>query len=168
MLLKNILYKYIEVLEKKRCEEIEGLEYSDERVVKSVDTALKNIERLDRDANGYVVVGSLAPLNGCRTVDEQIINSFLLDNANYLLFNYDGHSGAFVIEEKKYIDDIETYILKSSIGFTNMFTTDILVYYNGNIIEYEICNENGECVDKNCICTFSSADIDRLRIKWYD
>lgn len=65
------------------------------------------------------------------------LESSLVSNEAYYVFDYCGHSSEWQINEYSNIKDVETYLL-SPAGITNMFTTKVIVCNNGSIKEFDI------------------------------
>lgn len=54
-----------------------------------------------------------------------------------LVFSYCNHSGEWFIKEFKSFKDVEEYILGGA-GYFNMFTGSIIVFYDGDIKEFNV------------------------------
>lgn len=67
----------------------------------------------------------------------QSLESVLVSNDTYYVFDYCGHNSEWQINEYSNIKDVETYLLSPG-GVTNMFTTKVIVYNNGGIQEFDI------------------------------
>lgn len=73
--------------------------------------------------------------NAC--VKIKSLESVLVSNDTYYVFDYCDHSSEYQINEYSNIKDVETYLLSPG-GATNMFTTKVIVYKNGSIKEFDI------------------------------
>ncbi|MPQ42328.1 hypothetical protein [Clostridium tarantellae] len=60
-----------------------------------------------------------------------------LNYSGALVFSYCNHSGECFIKELKSFKEVEDYILGGAVYF-NMFTDLIIVFYNGDIKEFNV------------------------------
>lgn len=101
-------------------------------------------------------------ITGIYTVLKKESKEIEFDNIklNYsgpLIFSYCNHSGEWFIKEVKSFNEVEEYIL-GGVGYFNMFTGSIIVFYNGDIKEFNVIRKlpNDEKVileqgnDKGC------------------
>lgn len=101
-------------------------------------------------------------ITGIYTVLKKESKEIEFDNIklNYsgpLVFSYCNHSGEWFIKELKSFKEVEEYILGGA-GYFNMFTGSIIVFFNGDIKEFNVIKKlpNDEKVileqgnDKDC------------------
>lgn len=123
------------------------------RFLESVGVTPKNYD-IDKKIEEYILalvewleITSVTPLNingYCdfrytenAHVKIQSLESVLVNNDTYYVFDYCGHNSEWQINEYSNIKDVETYLLSPG-GVTNMFTTKVIVYHNGGIQEFDI------------------------------
>lgn len=88
---------------------------------------------------------------------------FELDYKNFLVYDLIGHNGEWVIKELESKEEIEKYIL-GPVGILNMFTTSIVVIYEGNIISYKVMDK---CTNTPInIKLYEDIDESDVYIKW--
>ena len=83
----------------------------------------------------------------------------------YLVYDLIGHTGEYCIQYKENLIEVEQGILGPA-GLSNMFTTKMLILFDGKIKRYCITNQQGIVVTKAQIECMSSEEICQLQVVW--
>lgn len=94
------------------------------------------IENYNMDCDSPLLITGV--YNILRKVSKEIeFDNIELNYSGPLVFSYCNHSGEWFIKELKSFKEVEEYILGGA-GYFNMFTGSIIVFYNGDIKEFNV------------------------------
>lgn len=141
--------------------------YSDcleEKIQQRLKRMISGIESIEM--NDSLIVKGYHPM----LIDEYLYNKYKnidVTVAGYLIYHLIGHTGEYYIQHKEDLIEVEQEIL-GPIGLNNMFTTDIIILFNGSIKRHYVINQEGTLVTKTQIEGMSSKELWELKVIWED
>ncbi len=83
----------------------------------------------------------------------------------YLVYDTIGHTGEYFIQAKDNLMQVEQALLGPD-GLNNMFTTEMLVLWDGKIKRYHVINKEGTVLTKTQIECIPEKEVSELKVIW--